>query len=880
MLRWFTVFVMAMLLQPFFVDAQGGSFVLTGKVVDDQTGDPLVGVSVYVRSTRMGGMTDLNGIFEVKQVVYGEYSLDFTYIGYETYTLNVTLKDHIQVDVGEIRMKSSDIGIEEVQVIASISDGRSPVASTTLSEADILERRAPGLDYPELVRFSPSVYVSRAGGGYGDSRISIRGFDQENLAVLLNGVPVNDMEFGNIFWVNWSGLDAVTRTTQIQRGLGVSKLAVNSVGGTMNIITKTTDQKAGGRVGYEASFAATDIDLPTGYGSDNPTSFPDTSKPGSLSPYLHRLNFLLSTGLLDGGWAFTFQGYRVWGDGYFEQQYVDFWSYFLSISKQLGDKHLLVFTAVGSPQEHGENLAPQTDSVWNERGYRYSPNWGIRDNGEYERLGNFYHKPQVALNHYWDISKTLNLNTSTYYSYGTGGGSFIPFGPKTTHGYWDVALMQQINQGTPDTTLTTSSGQVVTGTPTNFWITDFRLDQFWTGLISTLDFHPSEKFEYIFGLDLRYFEGDQFFEVNDLLGGDFLIDGSSVREPVRAVGVGDQIFQSKLSQIGWMGAFGQVEYKVSRFTAFLSASYIRNNYRRQDRFLYQENQGDVSDWVEYSNFSIKGGGRYFLTDEHAIFASAGFFTRAPFFGVVFGNDNVPDDIPNEKIISAEIGYEMRMRNFRASVNGYITTYSDKSLNVERFVNPVDGLEYAALISSIGGTHIGVEGDINWFPSPRLSLGGFFSFGNWILNGDAEGILLDFSRQIVGQATLYYDGLYVGNSAQTVLGGEATFRYNDRLNVRLSMVYYDRLYAEVGNRFDPNDTEQPYLLPAYYLVDLNAMYTFPFGEKLKGEFKLGFNNLLDRRYYSQGNDAVNHDLTDTGLFTGMGRTMSMGFAVLF
>ncbi len=92
------------------------------------------------------------------------------------------------------------------------------------------------------------MYATKAGGGFGDSRINVRGFDQRNTAVMINGVPVNDMENGAVYWSNWAGLSDVTSAMQVQRGLGSSKLAIASVGGTINILTKSADKKREGNV--------------------------------------------------------------------------------------------------------------------------------------------------------------------------------------------------------------------------------------------------------------------------------------------------------------------------------------------------------------------------------------------------------------------------------------------------------------------------------------------------------------------------------------------------------------------------------------------------------------------------------------------------------
>ena len=95
---------------------------------------------------------------------------------------------------------------------------------------------------------TPGVYATKQGGGYGDSRISIRGFDQRKTSFLINGQPVNYMENGWVYWSNWQGLTDVASGIQIQRGLGASRLAVPSVGGTVSIFTKSASKSQGGKV--------------------------------------------------------------------------------------------------------------------------------------------------------------------------------------------------------------------------------------------------------------------------------------------------------------------------------------------------------------------------------------------------------------------------------------------------------------------------------------------------------------------------------------------------------------------------------------------------------------------------------------------------------
>ena len=147
--------------------------------------------------------------------------------------------------------ESTGKDIEEVVIVGGVTDiakdRKTPVAVSTLKEAAIVEKLG-NQEFPEILNSTPSVYTTKSGGGFGDSRINIRGFSQENIAVMVNGMPVNDMESTKVYWSNWAGVSDVTSAMQVQRGLGASKLAIASVGGTINIITRAADKKKGGTV--------------------------------------------------------------------------------------------------------------------------------------------------------------------------------------------------------------------------------------------------------------------------------------------------------------------------------------------------------------------------------------------------------------------------------------------------------------------------------------------------------------------------------------------------------------------------------------------------------------------------------------------------------
>jgi len=122
-------------------------------------------------------------------------------------------------EVKDTASKSKDIEEVILKGVTDIAkDRKTPVAVSTIKAAQILERQG-NQELVELLNTTPSIYATKGGGGFGDSQLSIRGFESKNVAVMVNGMPVNDMETGAVYYSNWTGLSDVTSFLQVQRGL-------------------------------------------------------------------------------------------------------------------------------------------------------------------------------------------------------------------------------------------------------------------------------------------------------------------------------------------------------------------------------------------------------------------------------------------------------------------------------------------------------------------------------------------------------------------------------------------------------------------------------------------------------------------------------------
>ena len=211
-------------------------------IVTDANEEPLVGANVVVEGTDLGSVSDNAGAYLIT-VESGTYTITASFIGYSSLSQEVVVGEE---NVGaDFELSAEALTMSALEVLASRADEKTPVAYTTVDKAD-LEFRLGSQDVPMALNMTPSVYATQQGGGAGDARINVRGFNQRNVAVMINGVPQNDMENGWVYWSNWDGVADAAQSIQMQRGLSAVNLATPSIGGTINIITDPAAYEKGG----------------------------------------------------------------------------------------------------------------------------------------------------------------------------------------------------------------------------------------------------------------------------------------------------------------------------------------------------------------------------------------------------------------------------------------------------------------------------------------------------------------------------------------------------------------------------------------------------------------------------------------------------------
>lgn len=819
-----------------------------GVLLDASNGETLIGASVIVKGTTQGTISNLDGSFSLN-IPSGKQTLVISYIGYIAKNFDVSGT----ADLGEIKLSPDAVGLKEVSVVANMAiDRQTPVAVSRINPT-LIEEKLGTQEYPEILKSTPSVYTTRQGGGYGDGRINLRGFDSRNVAVMINGIPVNDMESGKVYWSNWAGLADVTRSMQVQRGLGASKVAVPSVGGTINILTRTTDMKRGGNV-------------LVGIGDSGYSKY----------------GFTLSTGLTESNWAVTASFAKASGNGWVDGTQFEAWSYFLNVSKRLNDNHTISFSIFGAPQEHGQRSSRMTIDQFNanERGTRYNPDWGYKSGQVAYVRRNFYHKPQAILNHFWSLSENTDITNSFYASFGTGGGS----GPYGNTGKFDTYLLQ----GQVDFDRIVAEN-VASNTGSETILRASRNDHVWYGYLGVVRHNFSENLKLSAGLDLRSYVGKHFREVTDLLGGDYYVDANQdVNDPNKVVRVGDKIDYANDGHVAWMGGFAQMEYTKDALSTFLSGSVSNMGMKRVDYFQYAP-ENNTTEVVNFMGFGVKGGANYNLTEIHNVFANVGYFERQPDFRSAFLNykNDLNTAAVNEKITSFELGYGLRTSGLTVNLNGYYTKWGDKTFIKTQSYTGADGVKTFATANILGvdALHMGVELDLRYAPTEKITVTAMASVGNWRwLNDIVDVPIYDDQQNKIKEVDIYLKDVHVGDAAQTTAAFGFNYEMLPGLKLGVDYNYYTSLFAN----FDPlrrntapaeGTVDDSWEMPAYGLLDLNIRYKFEmagFNASLNGKI----NNLLDTEYFAESTDGGAHDWQSAVGYYGVGRTWSMMLKVKF
>jgi len=905
---------------------------VSGTVTDAFTGNTLAGANVVVDGTDMGAAADANGGYTLSNVPNGA-TLTASMIGYTD--ASATAGSTVN-----FALAGSAIEMSGLEVLASRAGEKTPVAFTNVSKAD-MDVRLGSQDIPMALNTTPSVYATQQGGGAGDARINVRGFNQRNVAVMINGVPQNDMENGWVYWSNWDGVGDATHSIQMQRGLSAVNLATPSIGGTMNIITDPAAMSKGGSFKQEA---------------------------GAGSFLKSSINY--NTGLIADKFAFSTTLVKKSGEGIIDKTWTDAYAYYFGASYQMNATNRFELYAIGAPQRHGQNLYKQNLGAYDsefaktvegydatavdsagqfrdegttngvEFGRNFNQNWAPinssykgkqywymygdrtveRHNPDYlNERENYFHKPLVNLNHYLTLNDQMRLSTIVYWSGGSGGGTgtygkiptmdadgnlgdddykfYYGRGPWVRD--WNTLIAYNSGANTIEyvdkTAIRRLPGQSI-GILRNSINRQSTI-----GVISKLNYDLSDALKLQAGLDWRTAGIEHAREVRDLLGGDYYLDFADDNGPAggKKVVLGDIIAYHNNTTVDWLGFFGQGSYSSGPINAYGMAGFSQIAYTYQDHFTVAN---ELIEANAISTMQFKGGAMYDVSDGISVFANFGLVEKPPIMdNVIYLDGTVASDPANEKFQSIEAGVNYQADNMAVKVNYYMTDWKDR--NLTKAVSSGEGSSGdtdVIFLTGVNQNHSGLEVEADMQVIDMLRLNASVSLGTWKFTEDAVGNYQEdeFNSlgQVTGQKSTAYTyalkDLFVGDMPQTGMALGATVTPTDGLSIQALFNFYDKNYSdwspnarEVGSD-GTADREQVWMAPSYSKLDVHINYVIT-GTRMTA-FAHVFNALdavyvqdaLDNSPYNGYGDAVSHSAGKAEVFLGTPRYFNAGLKVNF
>lgn len=288
----------------------------------------------------------------------------------------------------------SEVNLHEVSIVASRANAKTPIAFSDIKKSE-LEKLNTGVDVPYVLSMLPSVVPnSDTGLGIGYTAMRVRGTDGSRINVTANGIPINDAESHNVYWVNMPDMISSVKDVQLQRGAGTSTNGAGAFGASINMIT------------------------------DTPSLKPYASFDGMYGMYnTHKEALAVGTGLMGDHWMGELRLSNMGTDGYIERAKVNMWSYFGQIGYYSGSTSIRLL-AFGGKQKTYQAWNYATKAEMEKFGRRYNPcGEYVDDNGNiayYPDQNDNYIQHHFHLLGHHSFTSALSLDLGLHYTKGDG----------------------------------------------------------------------------------------------------------------------------------------------------------------------------------------------------------------------------------------------------------------------------------------------------------------------------------------------------------------------------------------------------------------------------------------------------------------------------
>jgi len=781
-----------------FIHAQ--QFYYSGKI-SDENGYPVSDCSFIIENVSSFFYTDFNGEYNIKLPFLNDSKVFINRIGFESILTN--LNDLYSRK--NFTLNSKILMSQTVLVNASIGrTGDTPMTFSEIKKNEIKSTYSVQ-DLPEVLSYLPSTtFYSEGGSGIGYNYLNIRGFDQRRISVSINGIPQNDPEDHNVYWVDFPDILQDAELIQVQRGSGSGIIGYPALGGSINIISSAHSNEKG-------------IKLSSAFGSYN----------------TQKINLSLSSGLIDNKYSFSARFSKFKSDGYRNLNWVDFKSFYVS-TVRFDDNFTTQLNIYGAPIADGLTYTGLPKFAINDKKYRrknYSY-WEVDGNNfsyalerRKDEIENFY-QPHYELLNDWQLNKDIKINSALFLVVGEG---FFDY-----DGSWaDTSYFR----------LTSENGFTATQNPGNALIRAVVKNRQW-GWLPKISVHHKNG-DLIFGAEIRAHNSVHYGNVNyaeNLPGGTTknykYYEYSASKKIINFFAHENYSLNDNITLLAET-QFSFIKYNLFR-EKYLNYDFTMNqfffnpriglNYKSSDKLNYYFMFSSVAKEPRLKNYydaaeSSGGAVPQFEMD------NAGNF-----------DFNKPLVMP-ERMNNFELGLNYLTEKFSMNLNAYYMLFNDEIINqgqLDRFGQPITG----NIDKSI---HSGIELNLNYKTSENLEIvfnstlsNNFISKGFYFIDKDNA---IDLS------------GNKISGFPNLLLNGIVKLKFNS-FNIQLANKYLGKYYSDNFDKYlsvylKKNPGFVSYFdnqVESYFVSNLYLSYNFnanPVFANMK--LYLQINNIWDSKY---------------------------------
>jgi len=802
---------------------QKESALVKGRLVIESSEEPANDVQITIPYLKLLTTSDGKGDFTFSQVAFGTHRMVISSQGSKSDTISI-LVDKSVVDLGSmIVSQTAAHGFQALEL---------PTISLDQSFETSDHERVSSQSVSSLLTASRDPFLNTAAYTFGANRFQTRGYERNQQEILINGVPVNDIETGDPFWNQWGGLNDVFRNRNSTYGLQPADYAFGGVNGSVYLDATAASQRKQTRVTYSLT---------------NRT-------------YRNRLMLTQSSGVSKKGWAYSLSFSKRWAkEGYVPGTFYDGYSYYASVSKRIRMKHTISLTTFGAPTRRGK-MAGSYQEAYNLAGSNfYNPNWGYL-NGEKRnaKVANLY-QPITMLNYEYTPDNSFHWNTVVSYQFGKNKNSSLdwynaadprPDYYKKLPSYYLLGATANLaaaetnretfianHQINWDDLYHTNSLNVIAipnanGTPSadsgkrSLYVIGSDVDDIKKWTFSTcLQKALNNHITVYTGANYIAQQTESYREMDDLLGGDFFLNVNSFTErnyagtttlnqndinsPNQLIKKGDKYLYDYIVRFTKAWWWGQAAFTYNKVDFFLASNYGFNSFQREGLYrngLYataNESFGK-GEKQTFSVYGLKAGVTYKINGRNYLFVNAGMASNAPTVDATYfsarSRNAVVEDPATEKYQSVEGGYLHRSPKANARVVGYVTDMKDQS-EVQRFYYTGTGTSNAMVdyvLQHMDTRNIGTELAFEYKLTPAFSAAAIAAIGQSFYTNDP--IVTRHYENTVDAAEkedVFIKNYYLGVGPQSAYSLAMNYRSKQYWMANLNFNYFDRNYIDIA-----------------------------------------------------------------------------------